>query len=119
MVINAASRNIGATVFIFVNIHEIQILKLYKMPGTSEKSYLMYQVFLHSNPCCLYECILFANCTKNLQFGIFDVFILHILCLCVKIRTIMKYCAFWYFSLNNTCCIILEFQRYRGDVYGE
>ena len=46
--------------------------------------------FVHSIPACLYENQNFANCTKNQQIGIFVVFILHILCPCVKMRTIVK-----------------------------
>ena len=74
----------------FVIIHEKSGCKLSKMPVLAEVELSEQKVFIHSIQSCLYESFIFANCTKKQQIGIFDVFILHILCPCVKMRTIIK-----------------------------
>ena len=75
---------------LFVIIAKIHSGELSKMLTPTGIDLTERHFFIHSNPACLYGKQNFANCTKNQQIGIFVVFILHILCPCVKMRTIDK-----------------------------
>ncbi len=75
---------------LFVIITKIQSRELSKMLNPMDFDLPERHFFIHSIPACLYESLIFANCTKNQPIGIFVVFILHILCPCVKMRTIVQ-----------------------------
>ena len=74
----------------FVIIHKKSVCELSIMLVQAEEELTERSFFIHSIRSCLYESFAFANCTKKQQIGFFDVFILHILYPCVKMRTIMK-----------------------------